>query len=53
RLVEGGVLLVDDYGQLEGATRAVDEYLAAQGVTMMLTRLDSQGCVGIKPPQRG
>lgn len=48
RLVEGGVLLVDDYGRLEGATRAVDEFLATHGETMLLSRLDSQGCMGVK-----
>jgi len=48
RIPPGGVLLVDDYGRLEGATRAVDEYFAAHGVKMMLNRIDSQGCIGVK-----
>ena len=29
RLASGGVLIVDDYGKLSGATKAVDEYFAA------------------------
>lgn len=47
RLVDGGVLIVDDYGHWEGARRAVDEYFDAHGIGMMLHRLDYTGRIGI------
>lgn len=47
RLVDGGVLIVDDYGDWEGARRAVDEYLAANGIRMLLTRVEGS-VVGVK-----
>jgi O-methyltransferase len=49
RLMPGGVLLVDDYGRIDGATRAVDEYFAENGPTMLLNRIDVQGRIGVKP----
>lgn len=48
RLSPGGVLIVDDYGHWKGSKKAVDEYLAAQGVKMMLTRVDYTARVGVK-----
>lgn len=48
RLVSGGVLLLDDYGHWEGQRQAVDEYLAQQGVRLLLNRLDYTGRVGVK-----
>jgi hypothetical protein len=47
RLANGGVLIIDDYGHWEGARRAVDEYLDAHGIGMMLHRLDYTGRIGI------
>jgi hypothetical protein len=47
RLVDGGVLIIDDYGHWEGARRAVDEYFAQHGIGMMLHRLDYTGRIGI------
>ena len=47
RLVDGGVLIVDDYGHWEGARRAVDEYLDKHSIGMMLHRLDYTGRLGI------
>jgi hypothetical protein len=32
RLVDGGVLIIDDYGEWAGAKRAVDEYFAGQEI---------------------
>ena len=49
RLVRGGVLLIDDYGHWQGCRQAVDEYFAEQGVTMLLSRQDYTGRMGIKP----
>jgi hypothetical protein len=49
RLVEGGVLIVDDYGHWEGARRAVDEYFAQHGPPPLLHRTDYTGRVAVKP----
>ena len=49
RLVERGVLIVDDYGHYEGARRAVDEYLDESGERLLLNRIDYTGRVAIKP----
>ena len=38
RLVDGGVLIIDDYGHWEGARRAVDEYFAAHAAPLLLSR---------------
>ncbi|MGH9184340.1 MAG: TylF/MycF/NovP-related O-methyltransferase, partial [Acidimicrobiales bacterium] len=48
RLVDGGVLIVDDYGHYEGARRAVDEYFGATGEAVLLNRIDYTGRVAIK-----
>lgn len=48
RLVEGGVLIVDDYGHYEGARRAVDEYFGENGGSMLLHRIDYTGRIAIK-----
>ncbi len=47
-LAEGGVLIIDDYGDYAGAKEAVDEYLEAHGVAMLLDRADRLR-IGIKP----
>jgi hypothetical protein len=47
RVVAGGVLLLDDYGHWKGSRKAVDEYFAAQGITMLLNRVDYTGRLGI------
>jgi hypothetical protein len=49
RLEPGGLLIVDDYGHWEGARRAVDEHLRANGVRMFLARTDYTGRIGVKP----
>jgi O-methyltransferase len=40
RISPGGILLVDDYGELAGARRAVDEYLTAHTPNALLNRID-------------
>ena len=47
RLVPGGVLIIDDYGHWDGARRAVDEYIRAQRVPILLNRIDYTGRIGI------
>ncbi|WP_197454783.1 TylF/MycF/NovP-related O-methyltransferase [Stieleria varia] len=48
RLVDGGVLIIDDYGHWQGARQAVDEYLAEHNIAIMLNRLDYTGRIGIR-----
>jgi O-methyltransferase len=50
RLVDGGVLIVDDYGHYEGARRAVDEYFADRAERVLLSRIDYTGRVAVKQP---
>lgn len=49
RLVEGGALIIDDYGYWEGARRAVDEYFSEIESPPLLVRVDETGRVGVKP----
>jgi hypothetical protein len=46
RLVLGGVVIIDDYGHLEGARKATDEYFA--GKRILLDRIDYSARVGVK-----
>jgi hypothetical protein len=48
RLVNGGVLVLDDYGHWQGARRAVDEYFAHSGHPPFLQRIDYSGRLAIK-----
>lgn len=48
RLSPSGVLIVDDYGHWKGCRQAVDEYIEANGVCMLLNRIDYTCRVGIK-----
>jgi hypothetical protein len=49
RLTPGGVLILDDYGHWQGARRAVDEYLAENGMTVLLNRIDGTARIAVKP----
>ncbi len=40
RLTRGGVLIIDDYGHMQGAKGAVDEYFSENGVDVLLTQVD-------------
>ena len=46
-MVDGAVLIVDDYGHWEGCRRAVDEYFQKHGVRILLNRIDYTGRIGI------
>ena len=48
RLAPGGVLIVDDYGQYQGARKAVDEYFAGQAAPVLLQRMDFSGRMCVK-----
>lgn len=52
RLSPGGVLIIDDYGHWEGSKKAVDEYLEAHGIALLLARTDYTGRMAIKPAGR-
>jgi O-methyltransferase len=47
-LSTGGVLILDDYGDWEGARRAADEYFGEAGVRIFLHRIDHTGRIAIK-----
>ena len=47
-LQPGGVLIVDDYGDWEGARRAVDEYIDRERPALFMTRVDPTGRVALK-----
>jgi len=49
RLVRGGVLIIDDYGDWEGAKRAVDEFIETCDHDILLNRIDSTGRIAVKP----
>lgn len=50
RLASGGVLMIDDYALWRGARKAVDEYLAAHKMHLLLHRVDAHGYrIAIKP----
>ncbi|BDA83948.1 hypothetical protein Sa4125_14900 [Aureimonas sp. SA4125] len=48
RLVPNGILIIDDYGHFKGAKQAIDEYLQAHNVPIMLMRVDYTGRIAIK-----
>ena len=47
RLVQGGVLIIDDYGHWEGCRKAVDEYFAREQ-RVLLNRIDYAGRIAVK-----
>ena len=50
RLVDGGVLLIDDYGCFKGSKDATDEYFATLEQPPLLWAIDHHARAGIKPP---
>ena len=50
KLVPGAVVIIDDYGHWKGCRRAVDEYFAEHGISMLLNRLDYTGRIGVYYP---
>lgn len=48
KLVESGVLIVDDYGHWSGAKKAVDEFFQNQKTKGMLIPIDDTGRIAIK-----
>ena len=48
RLSPSGVLIIDDYGDWQGARKATDEYLAKHAPTLLLNRIDYTGRIALK-----
>jgi len=48
RLNQSGVLIIDDYGFWKGSRKAVDEYLEAHQIKILLNRIDDTGRAAIK-----
>ncbi len=48
RIVPGGILIIDDYGDWSGAKKAVDEFLAKRKIPFFLGRVDDSARLGIK-----
>jgi hypothetical protein len=48
-LTSGGVLIIDDYGNWEGARKAVDEYFTENKIPILLNRIDYTGRIAVKP----
>jgi hypothetical protein len=46
RMVDGGILIIDDYGHWEGCRRAVDEYFENHNINLLLCRIDYTGRIG-------
>jgi hypothetical protein len=49
KLVQGGILVVDDYFRWQGARKAMDEYLQQHEISMFLVRMDDSSVIGVKP----
>lgn len=49
KLISKGVLIIDDYGYWKGSRKAVDEYMAAHHLSLLLNRIDDTGRSAIKP----
>ncbi len=52
RLAPGGVLIIDDYGEMPGQKQAVDEFCEQNGVVLLLNRIDHNGRIAIKSVDR-
>jgi O-methyltransferase len=48
KLVKGGILIIDDYGDWDGSKKATKEYLKENGIKMMLHRLPGNERIAIK-----
>ena len=48
RLSPGGILIIDDYGEWQGARKAVDEYIANHAPSLFLSRIDETGRISVK-----
>ncbi len=49
QVVSGGFVIIDDYGAYEGCRKAVDEFMAKEGIRAYLNHIDYAGRYWIKP----
>jgi O-methyltransferase len=48
RLVQGGILIIDDYGHWQGSKKATDEYFSRRSRPIFFQRLDYTGRMAVK-----
>ena len=48
KLVQNGVLIIDDFGFWKGCRKAVQEYFKEQNISILLNRIDDSGRIAIK-----
>lgn len=48
KLVDGGILIIDDYGHWSGSQKAVDEFIEKRNLKIFLNRIDYTGRLAIK-----
>jgi len=48
KLIQKGVLILDDYGHWEGAKKAIDEYVVEHKLCLLLNRVDFSARVAVK-----
>jgi hypothetical protein len=49
RLINSGVIIIDDYGHWRGSRQACDEYFAENHLPILLNRIDYTGRIAQKP----
>lgn len=49
KVVRGGFVILDDYGWYEGSKKAVDEFMAREGIKAFLNHIDNAARYWIKP----
>ena len=47
-LIQGGILIIDDYGHWRGSREATDQYINENGLKLYLNRVDYAGRVALK-----
>lgn len=48
RLVNGGVLIIDDFGDWEGSQKATEEYIEKNDLRLLLNKVDRAGRICVK-----
>jgi O-methyltransferase len=49
KLVKGGILIIDDYGNFQGSRLATDQYIAENNLKIFLARIDGSVRLVVKP----
>jgi hypothetical protein len=48
RLSKGGVIIIDDYGHVQGCREATEEFIRENNIRLLLNRIDYTGRIGIR-----